>query len=270
MSLLTKKVWRNYPSFLDTDNKSGELYALTESLHQAIEDAGLDMESGKKMMYLLTAEGKWIDHWGTYFGISRLENEDDESYKHRIIWEVARPRQTVQGIREYISKYTGLDEKEIIIFEPFIKLRPLDFGAKTDFTRLAGWDYWFWGIVDIQVPIQIDDTLDRAIEETTKAYGIKIIITTYEDYQITIPSSSIYSAHSLSEIDFKLVKITAILDTKGYTDGRILIHHKATSLYEFIISYAVSLGEYGFGEDEFGLVPFGGSSVVYESILYEG
>lgn len=269
MSLLTKKIWRNYPSFLNTEQESEELYIITESLRQAIEEAGLDVETSKKMMYLLTAEDKWIDRWGSYFGVERVENEDDETYKQRIIWEVVRPKQTVQGIKEYIARYTGLNENEIIIFEPFIKLQPLDFGAKTDSTRLAGWDYWTWGIVDVQVPIQIDNKLIQEINEATKAYGIKVFITTYNSYQTYIVPFSILSEYfSLAEIDFNLVKIITILDTRGYPDGRLLAKPETTGLHEFIISYVVGLGEYPFGEGEFGNVPFGGSSIIFESVLY--
>ena len=78
------------------------MYTITESLRQAIEEAKIDAETGKKMMYLLTAEGKWVDKWGDYFGVPRLENEDDETYKQRIIWEVTRPRQTIDGLKRLL------------------------------------------------------------------------------------------------------------------------------------------------------------------------
>ena len=45
-------------------NQPDELYNITESLRQAIEEAGIDTETGKKMMYLASAEGEWVDHLG--------------------------------------------------------------------------------------------------------------------------------------------------------------------------------------------------------------
>jgi len=291
-SLLTKKIWRNYPPFLHIPNKSSstwddvinpaedelpdtqpdELYNITESLRQAIEEAGIDVETGKKMMYLTSAEGEWVDYWGSYFGVSRLANEDDDHYKQRIIGEVIRPKQTVEGIIDCIATYTGLDKSQIIVFEPFVKLRPLDFGATTDATYLAGWYYWTWAIIDIQIPIQIDEGLTRIINELTKAYGVKVFINTQSNIYITYPQFDITEeAHSLSEIDFNQIKVSYITDFFGYTDGRMLGKDVTESLWEYLLSYSVvDWGEYGFGDDEFGNIPFGGRSILFESILYEG
>ncbi len=291
-SLLTKKIWRNYPPFLHIPNKSSstwddvinpaedelpdtqpdELYNITESLRQAIEEAGIDTETGKKMMYLTSAEGEWVDYWGSYFGVSRLANEDDDHYKQRIIGEVIRPKQTVEGIIDCIATYTGLNKNQITVFEPFVKLRSLDFGATTDTTYLSGWDYWTWAVIDIQIPIQIDEGLTRIINELTKAYGVKVFINTQSNIYITYPQFDITEeAHSLSEIDFNQIKVSYITDFFGYTDGRMLGKDVTESLWEYLLSYSVvDWGEYGFGDDEFGNIPFGGRSILFESILYEG
>jgi len=299
-SLLTKKIWRNYPPFLHIPKRNSstwdeinelswddvnhiswdellnpqltELYTITESLRQAIEEAGLDTETGKKMMYLTSAEGKWVDHWGSYFGVSRLANEDDDHYKQRIIGEVIRPKQTVEGIIDCIATYTGLDKNQIIVFEPFIKLHPLDFGATTDETYLAGWNYWTWAVIDIQIPIQIDEGLTRIINELTKAYGVKVFINTQSNIYITYSQFDITEeAHSLSEIDFNQIKVSYITDFFGYTDGRMLSKDITESLWEYLLSYVVAVwGEYGFGDGEFGDIPFGGRSIIFESILNEG
>ncbi len=177
MSLLTKKIWRNYPPFLNVDQKSEELYTITESLRQAIEEAGLDAESGKKMMYLLTAEGKWVDTWGSYFGVLRQEDEDDETYKRRIIWEVTRPRQTIEGLKQVISYYSGIPKNAIGIYEYFIEIQPVDFGAQADETRTVGIEQFNWGVINIITPKQISDDVKRKVEET-KAYGIRVFYET--------------------------------------------------------------------------------------------
>jgi len=291
-SLLTKKIWRNYPPFLHIPNKSSstwddvinpaedelpdtqpdELYNITESLRQAIEEAGIDVETGKKMMYLASAEGKWVDHWGSYFGVSRLANENDDHYKQRIIDEIIRPKQTVEGIIDCIATYTGLNKNQITVFEPFVKLRSLDFGATTDTTYLSGWDYWTWAVIDIQIPIQIDEGLTRIINELTKAYGVKVFINTQSNIYITYSQFDITEeAHSLSEIDFNQIKVSYITDFFGYTDGRMLSKDITESLWEYLLSYVVAVwGEYGFGDGEFGDIPFGGRSIIFESILNEG
>jgi len=197
MSLLTKKIWRNYPPFLNIGQESEELYTITESLRQAIEEAGLDAEAGKKMMYLLTAEGKWVDTWGSYFGVLRQEDEDDETYKRRIIWEVTRPRQTIEGLKQVISYYSGIPKNAIGIYEYFIEIQPVDFGAQADETRTVGIEQFNWGVINIITPKQISDDVKRKVEET-KAYGVRIFYETL---------SSIYTDASITKPKFTGIKL---------------------------------------------------------------
>lgn len=270
-NLLARKIWRNYPPFLNVEREEGDLYSLTEALLQGISTLDLDAGTAEKMMYLLTSAGEWVDHWGNYFNLPRLSGEPDELYKQRILWEVTRPKQTIQGIKELIIHYTGLSENEITIFEPFTQLKPTDFGATTDTTRLAGWEYWTWAVIDIRVPIQIDADLARRIQDTTKAYGVKVFITTQFDDLITFdPLSIVGETLSISNIHFDIIEVITITDTLGLTDGRLLVKDENNSLYDYILSYTTDWGEYGFGEGGFGDVPFGGRGIIYESLVYVG
>ena len=108
--------------------------------------------------------------------------------------------------------------------------------------------------------------------ELTKAYGVKVFITTQSNTYITYPQFDITEeAHSLSEINFNQIKVSYITDFFGYTDGRMLGKDVAESLWEYFFVYdVVDWGAYGFGDGEFGNVPFGGRSMLFESILYEG
>ena len=272
MSLFNQKIWRNYPPFLNTKQESGELYTLTESLRQAIEEAGIDTEVGKKMMYLLTSEGKWVDYWGSYFGVERLENEDDENYKHRIIWEITRPKQTIQGIKELISYYTGLSENEILIFEPFTQLKPTDFGAMTDTTRVVGWEYWTWAVIDIHIPLQFSFELSQKIQEATKAYGIKVVFTTHTGgiYDTTESNDVLTEYRSSSVMNTLQMKYGYVTDSKGLTDGKFPSQHEYPTQYEGIISFSITDYEsYGYGVGEYGNIPYGGYSFLYESIVFD-
>lgn len=222
MSLLTKNIWRNYPPFFNTDQESGELYTITESLRQAIEEAKIDAETGKKMMYLLTAEGKWVDKWGAYFGVGRWENEDDEKYKQRIIWEVIHPRQTIEGLKQVISYYSGLPKEAIEIYEYFRELKPVDFGAQADENRTVGIEQFNWCVINIITPVQLNDEVKRKVEET-KAFGVKV----YYEILNAIYSDPIDSRPTilgkLTRNDHKEIPMPVyIADFHGLTDGQIL------------------------------------------------
>jgi len=222
MSLLTKKVWRNYPSFLNTEQESEELYAITESFRQAIEETGIDIETSKKMMYLLTAEGEWIDRWGDYFGVKRLENEEDENYKQRIIWEVIRPRQTIDGLKQVISYYSGIPKSAIEIYEYFRELSPVDFGARADVTRTVGIEQFNWCIINIITPAQLSNEVKRKIEET-KAAGIKVYYETFSSLYTIIIDSRPTIIGELRKNKYKEISLpTYIADVFGLTDGNII------------------------------------------------
>ncbi len=268
MPLFTQKIWRNYPPFFNNNQESGELYTLTESLRQAIEEAGFDTDSGKKMMYLLTAEGKWIDYWGEYFKVERLENEDDETYKHRIIWEVTRPKQTLKAIQECITRYTGINESEILIFEPFTQLKPTDFGAESDTIRAYGWEYWTWAVIDIHIPLQFSFELSQKIQETTKAYGIKVVFTTHSGgiYNTADINDILSYYFSSSVVNTFQNKYGYITDFKGFTDGEFPSIHEYLTQYNGLISFSlIDYTNYGYGSGEYGNNPYGGSSFLNES-----
>ena len=224
MSLLTKNIWRNYPPFFNTDQESGELYTITESLRQAIEEAKIDAETGKKMMYLLTAEGKWVDKWGAYFGVGRWENEDDEKYKQRIIWEVIHPRQTIEGLKQVISYYSGLPKEAIEIYEYFRELKPVDFGAQADENRTVGIEQFNWCVINIITPIQLNNEVKRKVEET-KAFGVKVYYETFSVVHTGVIDSRPIIIGELRKNEHKeILTPIYISDIFGLTDGSTIKH----------------------------------------------
>ena len=224
------------------------------------------------MMYLLTSECEWVDHWGSYFNLPRFSGEPDELYKQRILWEITRPKQTIQGIKELIIRYTGLSENEIIIFEPFTQLKPTDFGAETDITRVYGWEYWTWAVIDIHIPLQFSFELSRKIQETTKAYGIKIVFTTHTGgiYDASDISTLLVSCDSSSVVNAIQIKYGYTTDYKGLTDGGLPFQSEFSTQYERIITFTLSSYEnYGYGTGGYGSIPYGGTSFVYETLVFD-
>ena len=72
-----------------------------------------NFEDSLLQICLGTADGEWLDFWGTYFGIERLYlmngYEDDDSYKTRILKEVTRAKGTKPVILEEAIKYFKSD-----------------------------------------------------------------------------------------------------------------------------------------------------------------
>lgn len=61
-----------------------------------------------EQMNLLTANGNWLDCWGKDFGIPRKQDETDDSYRERIIFEkleylTSENLQNIYGLTLYVN-----------------------------------------------------------------------------------------------------------------------------------------------------------------------
>lgn len=221
--LYNKRIWRNYPPYLNVEKENGVLHDLTESLLKAVDQGVMDLEAAEKMMYILTATGKWLDKFGDMYDIYRLTGEEDDDYRERILWEITRPKQTLQGLREVISFYgsiedTPIEPEAIDTFEPFYALAPLDEGCEADNTRIYDMSYWTWGVVDIRMPFFPSEDIKYRTNQT-KAAGVCLYFSaTFEDdvdMYIERPVSTEDIFSSIIDVPSHAVYIT---DTYGYTD----------------------------------------------------
>jgi hypothetical protein len=67
----------------------------------------------------MTAGGGWLDLWGRYFDVPRLDDQTDAEYAEFIKREVLRPRSSVFAIQTAVRDWTG---RSIVIREPHKEL----------------------------------------------------------------------------------------------------------------------------------------------------
>lgn len=99
----------------DQDKSNGDhLYGYTNVLWSYMEANAVELEeAGDQIQQMLlqmsttTASEAWLDELGWYYGVPRLQGEDDRSYGRRIIAEVLRPRGNNVAIEAAIQAYTG-------------------------------------------------------------------------------------------------------------------------------------------------------------------
>lgn len=94
------------------------LFSYLEAL--AVELGAAEVQIGEmvKQMSTKTANAEWLDELGGYYGIPRLQSEQDTSYGPRIIAEVLRPRGNNVAIEAAIKVYTGQVAKvtDVVVF----------------------------------------------------------------------------------------------------------------------------------------------------------
>lgn len=92
------------------------LYAFTSPLWSILNTVGLTLEEthqnacieGVNQAYFDRARDYWLDVWGMFFGINRLDGQDDESYLAAIIEEVLRLRNNHYAMKNAVEKITGI------------------------------------------------------------------------------------------------------------------------------------------------------------------
>lgn len=89
------------------------LWAMTQPVAWALEDALDNLRAGIGQMSLKTAEGQWVDLWGEelYGGIKRLAGEADGPYANRILREVTRWRLNARALEAIVKEDLGIDAR---------------------------------------------------------------------------------------------------------------------------------------------------------------
>lgn len=99
------------------------LWALFYGYAHEVAEAEYQVGQALRQMVITQAEGEWLDVWGTLYGDSRREAEQDEAYSARIPEEAFRLRVNALGIEKAILDITGFDVR---IEEPWKNIFRLD------------------------------------------------------------------------------------------------------------------------------------------------
>ncbi len=91
---------------------AGEVNAAHDQIRQAL-----------LQMVIATAEGEWLDLWGSLYSVGRLSGESDVAYRARIPQEAFRIRVNALAIELAILQLTG---KAVQILEPWTSVFRLD------------------------------------------------------------------------------------------------------------------------------------------------
>jgi hypothetical protein len=78
-------------------------WQLLYPIYRLLRKAESDIEVAVNQMYLPTSRGKWLDYWGTFFGVRRTATEDDNRYVRRILMYAFSPKVNNTAMEEIIS-----------------------------------------------------------------------------------------------------------------------------------------------------------------------
>lgn len=139
-------MWKRSLNEYDDSVNSAVIGAINQSLTKSEED----MVQSKVQSYLSTADSKWLDYWGYWFGERRKSNWDDDYYRERIVNHVKHSRGTVDGLRDAIADFINTNRDNIFIYEPYRDMfiwNSSEYNTKKYFSST----YYRYAVIDIQV-----------------------------------------------------------------------------------------------------------------------
>lgn len=155
---------------------SRELKFTTGAIDRALTMASTDVNLLNLEFVITTSTGEWLDEWGSWFGVARLEGETDEDYRNRILASCIRPKSTIPSIEDAIQSYLGDKDVNIEIFEPYtIIFKPSVTPVSEGYVFQDG-VYYRPGVIDIRIDAPITPGLMDIVNQT-KGAGIKVFFT---------------------------------------------------------------------------------------------
>ena len=146
-SIFYKSLSALYNLNQDKDGKTKSI--IVDSIYKGLLIGKEGLDQAKLEMALKSATGTWLDFWGNFYGVFRINKELDDPYRERIIEEIIAPKSTIPALKRATSRYLrtyqgqSLDSASVKVFEPWTHLLKFDERGTLDGTgRLISYDYW--------------------------------------------------------------------------------------------------------------------------------
>jgi hypothetical protein len=99
--------------FNDVSAYTSVLWSILRPLAYLLEQAKDDVSKAIQQLGFVTAEGDFLDYWGSIFNISRYPGEPDYEYSTRLLWETVRPRLNNKAIENIVRFGVGYETKVV-------------------------------------------------------------------------------------------------------------------------------------------------------------
>lgn len=170
-------------SFFNRRDK-GDLKLFTEVIDDKLMTVSEDISLLELEYNLRTASGKWLDEWGSWFGVYRGMDECDDDYRYRILTSLARATGTIPAIISSVLEYYDVEygstqpnkytEDDITVLEPYTLLKKFsECGDFSGIHRYPDGEFYRHHTLEISLPESVTPEL-REMVEKTKAAGIKV------------------------------------------------------------------------------------------------
>lgn len=148
--------------------------AFIGALQKGLDDAEDGMYQAKLDSFLDTSRGRWLDYWGSWLGLHRLDR-DDNTYREALKEHVLHGRNTIDALRKAIAKYLKTNIENIFIYEPF---RDMFIWNGSHWNTYKFWPstYYRYAVIDVQIDNPFNNVVGEIINLFRPA-GVYWVIT---------------------------------------------------------------------------------------------
>lgn len=257
------------------------MWALFTAYARQISAASEQIRQALLQMVIGTAEGEWLDLWGSLYSVQRLPGEGDVTYRARIPREAFRLRVNALAIEQAIKDATGFDVR---IAEPWTEIFTLDDSVLSGPHKLYDGSRVGYHLIEPVVDGVIDWDAVLAVINRNRAAGIQVLgpKMTYGSVLVVGGDYVVHAGIMVDVVNSSRLEDIALLDYGALEDVSVL-NHTSLQLQEIVrtsASYAepqvwagFSWAEAGTWANTFYVVSSTYSQdyqVFYSSVAYEG
>lgn len=146
--------------------------AILGAIKKSIETTRDELASMSYEVYFTKATGKFLDLYGKYIGLDRLELEEDDTYRGRLLSYVKTQRGTISAIVEGIQSELGKDVN-VSIYETWRNIFILNKSNLNGLDYIMGKKYRY-GVIEITLDTYVDNDVLQGIVNKYKAHGVLV------------------------------------------------------------------------------------------------
>lgn len=147
------------------------LWAFLSAYAVELERAKSQVSEAVSQASLHSAQGEWLDFWGSYFGLSRLGLASDEDYRDHIVSEAFRTRVNRYAIEQAVLDLTGSD---VAITEPWQSIFRLSHSKLSGSHALHDGLVTGYNLIRPVIPSGADWDAVMAVINRNKAAGVMV------------------------------------------------------------------------------------------------
>lgn len=160
-------------SFFNRKSK-GELGNLAGAWQKSLDKAESDLTELELQYVIDTATGEWLEEWGSWFEVSRKQNETDVDYRKRIKLKMLRAKSTIPALVAGVKEAMG-EDTIVVPYETYKDLFIHNMSPLSGTHRLQDAQYTRLAVVVLKINKKLTPEADLLLR-SIKGAGIRLII----------------------------------------------------------------------------------------------